>query len=521
MTDNKRHTIIIGAGHNGLVCAAYLAKAGKKVTVLEAAWQVGGAAITREFAPGFKVSGGAHLLYMLDENVRKELSLDSAGLSFSQENMKTTALAVDGNHLMIDGDSLRGGNISDQDRLAMKDYRRRMIRFAAVFNHLNNRIPARIGTRDFGDWISLAKTALKVRMLGKNDMREFLRIAGINIYDVLQEYFDDPLLKGALSMDGVLGTSLGPRSNNSVFCALHRLSGLQGMATPKGGMGAVSDTLAQIASKHGALIRTSATVSRILMDGARVAGVELEGGEQIAAHTVISNADPKTTFLGLLGARNLEAGFVRRLGSVRMRGTAAKLHLALDSAPVFNGLNQSRLGDRLLIAPDMEYVERAFNQSKYGEHSVQPVAEICIPSLNDPNLAPPGKHVLSAVVQYAPYELKAGWGENKAAFSDRIIEVLAAYLPGIHSQVLHKELLTPVDIESEFRIHGGHWHHGELAMDQFMMLRPVPRCAQYACPVDGLFLCGAGAHPGGGVMGSAGRNAANAVLGVKEVEGQS
>lgn len=520
MTDSKQHTVIIGAGHNGLVCAAYLAKAGNKVTVLEAAEQVGGAAVTREFAPGFKVSGGAHLLYMLDKNVRRELSLDSAGLSYSQENMKTTALAKDGNHLMIAGDSLQGGNIGDRDRLAMKEYRRRMVRFAAVFNHLNNRIPPRIGTRDFGDWISLAKTALKVRMLGKKDMREFLRIAGINIYDVLQESFDDPLLKGALSMDGVLGTNLGPRSNNSVFCALHRLSGLQGMATPRGGMGAVSTTLAKVAVNHGALIRTSVTVSRILMNGDHVAGVELQDGEQIAAQTVISNADPKTTFLGLLGARNLEAGFVRRLGNIRMRGNAAKLHLALDSAPVFNGLNQSHLGDRLLIAPDMEYVERAFNHSKYGEHSVEPVAEICIPSLNDPSLAPPGKHVLSAVVQYAPYQLKAGWPENKAAFTDRIIEVIADYAPGIRSQVLHKELLTPVDIESEFRIHGGHWHHGELAMDQFMMLRPVPHSAQYASPVNGLFLCGAGSHPGGGVMGSAGRNAANAVIGTKEVEGQ-
>jgi len=515
MTNNK-HTVIIGAGHNGLVCAAYLARAGKKVTVLEAAEQVGGAAITREFAPGFKVSAGAHLLFMLDKRVRKELSLDSAGLHFSQQNMKTTALATDGKHLQIAGEILQGENISDKDRLAMQEYWRLMRRFAGVINRLNNRVPPRLGTRDFSDWLGLAKTAMNIRLLGKQDMREFLRIAGINIYDVLQEFFENPLLKGALSMDGVLGANLGPRSNNSVFCALHRLSGLQGYTIAKGGMGALSNTLANVAGRQGAVIRTSANVSRILLDGDCVAGVELLDGEQIAASTVISSADPKTTFLGLLGARNLEAGFVRRVQNIRMRGNAAKLHLALDGVPEFKGLDQNQLGDRLLIAPDIEYVERAFNHSKYGEYSVKPVAEISIPSLFDDSLAPSGKHVLSAVVQYAPYQLKAGWSEGKAAFTDRVIDVLAVYAPAIRSQILHMELLTPVDIESEFRISGGHWHHGELAMDQFLMLRPVPHAAQYASPLNGLYLCGAGSHPGGGVMGSAGRNAARTVLGRKD-----
>jgi len=520
MTDRNNDIVIIGGGHNGLVCAAYLAKAGKKVTVLEAAAQVGGAAITREFAPGFSVSAGAHLLFMLDKNVRKELSLDTAGLTFSQQQMNTTALAEDGNHLLMAGYTLQGGNINDKDRLAMKEYRRFMSRFAGVINRLNNRIPPRVGTRNGSDWLSLAKMGLNIRLLGKKDMREFLRIAGINIYDVLQENFENPLLKGALSMDGVLGTNLGPRSNNSVFCALHRLSGLQGMAMPMGGMGTVSNALASVAGKQGALIRTSTTVSRILMDGDRVAGVELQDGERITAGTVISSADPKTTFLGLLGARNLEAGFVRRVQNIRMRGNTAKLHLALDGAPDFKGLNQNQLKDRLLLAPDIDYVERAFNHAKYGEYSVKPVAEITIPSLQDTSLAPPGKHVLSAVVQYAPYDLKTGWPESKAAFTDQLIDLLADYAPGIRSQLLHSELLTPVDIESEFRINGGHWHHGELAIDQFLMLRPVPHSAQYASPVDGLFLCGAGSHPGGGVMGSAGRNAANAVLAIKYPEGK-
>jgi phytoene dehydrogenase-like protein len=280
-------------------------------------------------------------------------------------------------------------------------------------------------------------------------------------------------------------------------------------------MGAVSEALAKAARKHGADIRTSASVSRILMDGDRVTGVELHDGEQIAAGTVISSADPKTTFLTLLGARNLEAGFVHKVKNIRMRGVAAKLDLALDGAPQFKGLNQDQLGDRLLIAPNMDYVEHAFNHSKYGEYSAKPVAEIILPSVYDDSLAPAGKHVLSAVVQYAPYRLKAGWAGQKEAFTEQVVDVLAAYAPRIRSQILHAELLTPVDIESEFRINGGHWHHGELALDQFLMLRPVPHAAQYASPVEGLFLCGAGSHPGGGVMGSAGRNAAHAVLGKK------
>lgn len=512
MTNSKNHTVIIGGGHNGLVCAAYLARAGKQVTVLEAADQVGGAAVTREFRPGFKVSAGAHLLYMLDKNVRKELSLDSNGLSFSQRQMKTTALAEDGNHLVISGDSLQGANISGTDQIAMKEYRRFMTRFAGIINRLHNRIPPRIGTKNRSDLFSLAKTALDIRLLGRDDMREFLRIAGINIYDILQENFDNPLLKGALSLDGVLGTNLGPRSNNSMFCALHRLSGLQGMAIPRGGMGAVSNALANVAKKHGAEIRTSTTVSRILMNGDHACGVELQDGEQISADTVVSSADPKTTFFGLLGACHMEAGFVRKINNIRIHGNTAKLHLALEGKPEFSGLNQNLLGERLLIAPDIEYVERAFNHTKYGEHSIKPVAEITIPSLHDDSLAAPGKHVLSAVVQYAPYQLKEGWSVAKAAFTEQVIDLLATYAPGIRTQILHTELLTPVDIEREFRITGGHWHHGELAIDQFLMLRPVPHCAQYASPVKGLYLCGAGSHPGGGVMGSAGRNAAKAVL---------
>jgi phytoene dehydrogenase-like protein len=519
MTDTNKQIVIIGAGHNGLVCAAYLAKAGKQVTVLEAADQVGGAAITREFAPRFKVSAAAHLLFMLEESIRKELGLESSGLSISQPEIHTTALAQDGDHLFIRGDKLKGAGVSSNDQSAMKEYLRFMTRFAGVINRMNNRVPPRVGTRNRDDLLTLFKTAMNIRGLGRDDMREFLRIAGINIYDVLQENFEHPLLKGALCMDGLLGANLGPRSNNSVFCTLHRLSGMQHLSMPKGGMGAVSDALGNAARNQGVNIRTSAAVSRILLDGDHVCGVELNDGEKITADTVISNADPKTTFLNLLGARHVEAGFAHRVQNIRMRGNTAKLHLALDGLPAFKNLDQQQMTNRLLIAPDMDYVDRAFNHSKYGEYSVKPVAEITIPSIHDASLAPQGKHVLSAVVQYAPHQLKAGWGEGKALFADLVIDTLEGYAPGIREQIIHSELLTPEDIEQQFRITGGHWHHGELALDQFLMLRPVPHAAQYSSPVDGLYLCGAGSHPGGGVMGSAGRNAARVVLAANKTKG--
>ena len=514
MTDSN-NVVIIGGGHNGLVCAAYLAKAGKKVTVLEAADQVGGAAATREFAPGFKASV-AHLLYLLDKDISKELGLEQHGLRIAKAGLTTIALAEDGNHITISAEGVDGGGLSSQDKAAYTEYRRFMSKFAGVIGGLHNKIPPRI-TYQRKDLIALGKTALTLRMMGRDDMREFLRIAGINIYDILKENFDNPLLKGALSLDAVLGTNSGPRSNNSVFTALHRMSGNTGkvagaVSIPAGGMGAVTEALAGAARKFGADIRTGSPVSEILMDGNVVVGVQLANGERITAATVVSNADAKTTILELLGARHVEAEFAQKISNIRVQGNAAKLHLALDGLPDFAGISQDQLGERLVIAPSVEYVERAFNHCKYGEYSSNPVAEITIPSIHDRSLAPQGKHVLSAIIQYAPRKLGMGWLAGKAAFLDGVMELFGRYAPGIREKVLTAELLTPEDIEHDFRISGGHWHHGEMSLDQFLMLRPVPKSAQYKTPVDGLYFCGAGCHPGGGVMGSAGKNAASVVL---------
>lgn len=510
MTEATTQTIVVGAGHNGLVCANALARAGHKVTVLEAANTVGGAAVTREFADGFKVSACAHLLYLLDDSIRKELDLGGHGLRMAAEDLATVSLDQGGQHVRIAGDRVEG--VSEADQAAFGEHQRLMRRFAGVIGDLHGRVPPRLGTSDRHDLQSLARLGWNIRRLGRKDMREFLRIAGINVYDVLQEQFDSELLKGALSLDGTLGSFLGTRSNNSVFCALHRMSGGNRYAIPAGGMGAVTAAMAAAAEAAGVEVRTGCRVKRLLLDFDRVNGVELDNGEQLMADRVISSADPKTTFLRLLGAQHLEAGFAHKVTHIRSTGYAAKLHLALDGLPAFSGLDPDLAGARLLIAPSLQYVEHAFNHAKYGECSEEPVMEITLPSVHDDSLAPAGQHVLSAIVQWAPYAPKDGWDELRNDFQDRLIDLLECYAPGIRKQVRQAELLTPADIEEQFGISGGHWHHGELSIDQSLMMRPAPGAAQYATPISGLWLCGAGCHPGGGVMGYAGRNAAQAIL---------
>jgi phytoene dehydrogenase-like protein len=510
-------TVVIGAGHNGLVCAAYLARAGRRVLVLEGSERVGGAAVTREFAPGFRVSAVAHLLQLLDPVVEQELQLARHGLSYAHAALATVALSPGAPPLSFLDAEILSGEVSAADRAALQSFVSRMRKFARFIARQHGRVPPRLGFRSWRDALPAAAVAFDMRRLGQRDMREFLRVATMNIYDVLEENFKNPLLKAALALDGVLGARLGPRSGNSVYNALYRgsgaVAGREGAsALPRGGMGAVSEALAAAARAAGAEIRCGSPVREFLVRQGRVAGVRTDDGAEIAAECVVSNADPKSTLLGLLGARHLEAEFARRVEHVRIGGTAAKLHLALAGVPGFRGVTPGQCGERLLIAPDLAYIERAFNPAKYGACSEQPVFEITVPTIHDSSLAPEGCHVLSAIVQYAPYDLRGGWPAGRESFLSTCMAVLEQYAPGIGALVQHAELLTPVDIEQQYRIAGGHWHHGELALDQFMMLRPVPGAAQYAMPVDGLYLCGAGCHPGGGVMGSAGRNAARVML---------
>ena len=508
MTD-KYDAIVVGGGHNGLVCSALLARSGKQVLLLEANDQVGGAAVTREFADGYSVSACAHLLYNLQPSVTKDLKLHPA---LASEDMITIALDDDGEHVRIKGDKVSGAREGDAE--SYKAFYKRMTRFADLLKTYFNKTPPRLGTKDFKDLLTLGQLGFDVRCLGKEEMQAFLRLIGMNIHDEVVERFGCPVLKGAISLDAVLGTHLGPRSPNTILTYLYRLAGDHGrIALPKGGMGSVSDELARAARDAGVTIRTGMPVKRIIVENGRVTGVETEGGERFDSLTVVSNADPKRTMLTLVGARHMETGFTRRIHHMRAHGNAAKLHLALDGLPDIPGMDKKEYGERIVIAPTEDYVERAFNPAKYGGSSAEPVLEITFPSFRDESLAPTGKHVLSAVVQYAPYERKGGWtDEARAEFESAAIRVLEKYMPDIAQRITVSELLTPADIEREFHITGGHWHHGELTLDQFLFTRPVYGAAQYRTPVDGLYLCGAGAHPGGGVSGAAGRNAARAIL---------
>ncbi len=501
--------IVIGAGHNGLVCATLLAKARKRVLVLEANEQVGGAAVTRDFAEGFSVSTCAHLLYQLQPAVSKELGIEPR---LAANDLATIALDTSGQHVRLAGDDVSG--VGGADRTSYREFRKRMTRFADLLNGHLNAAPPRLGTSDRKDIFKLAKLGFDIRRLGREEMQEFLRLIGMNIHDELDERFESDLLKGALALDAVLGTHLGPRSPNTLMTYLYRLAGNHGrLSVPEGGMGDLTGMLAQAARTAGATVRVAKPVRRIVVNNGRVTGVETEDGEFFESLTVISNADPKRTVLELVGARHVETGFAQRINRLRASGNAAKLHLALEGLPAIKGLEDADYGQRIVIAPDEHYVERAFNPAKYGEYSPEPVAEITFPSVHDPSLAPDGKHVLSATLQYTPYSLRSGWdGGARTAFLERVMKTLALYMPDLEGQIVARELLTPVDIEREFHITGGHWHHVELSLDQFMFVRPVSGAAQYAMPLDGLYLCGAGTHPGGGVSGAPGRNAARTIL---------
>ncbi len=515
--DKSYDVIVVGGGHNGLICATYLAKSGRKVLVVEANQAVGGASATSEFSDQFSVSSCAHWLFQLNPDVASDMGLNKQGLEFAARDLNTIALAEDGNHLIIDGDKLEGAGISDEDRSAFVDFNKQILKFSKLLSGAFNRRAPKLVEGNLTDRITLAKLGLGMKMLGKADMSDLMRLALINIYDVMEENFDNDLLKAAISLDSLLGSHMGPRSPNTVYGYLYRrmgdIYGFNGPAVVKGGMGAVGEAMAKAARASGVDIKVGTAVSKINIDIDQVTGVTLSGGQVVNAGLVVSNADPKTTFNKLVGLTNIETGIARRVKTVRMKGDAAKLHVALDSLPNFTGLSEEQMGQRLLIAPTMNYIEKAFNHSKYGEYSAAPAMDISIPTIHDTSLAPDGKHVMSVIVQFAPYELEGGWNdENKEAFKQLVIDRIADYAPDLKDKIVASELLTPADLEERFHIHGGHWHHGEISLDQIPTLRPFPGASQYGTSVDRLFLCGSGTHPGGGVMGLAGHNAAKEII---------
>ncbi len=511
--------IVVGGGHNGLAAAALLGQAGRRVLLLEASDTVGGAARTVALAPGFRVPEIAHLANRLHPDIVRKLDLERHGLAFAATNLSTTSLSAEGRPLTLAGafGERLEGDIADSERAAWAALRGKLLRFAGVLAPFLAQVPPRLKNGGVADMMTLGKLGLGIRRLGRDDMREFLRMVLMNIADVLDEEVGDDRLRAAVAFDAVLGTSLGPRSPNSLMTLFYRLAGQANgvqaaTAQPRGGMGAIVAALSAAAKAAGVTIRTDAAVASILVEDDRAAGVVLASGEEIRAPVVASAMNPAVTLLSLVGARHLDTGLVRRLSHVRSKGTVAKLNLALDGPPPFAGLGPEGLAGRLLTAPSLQAIETAFDAAKYGRFSDQPALEITVPSATDPALAPAGQHVVSINAIYAPFRLKPDSEAGRDGFEARILAVLERHAPGIGNRIVGKDFLTPADIERRHRIPGGHWHHGELSIDQMFMLRPVLGLAQYATPVAGLYLCGAGSHPGGGVSGAPALNAVSRIL---------
>jgi phytoene dehydrogenase-like protein len=471
-------------------------------------------AAERVLAGDYRIPGLAHAAYPASDRLVKELDLDKAGYQPGPE-LKTTALHLDGLHLRIDGDRVSGDGLPGEDATAWPEFRAQYLEFAATLKPLFENRPPRLKNMDFADKKTLAKLGWKLRFgLGRETMYEFLRVAGINIYDVLNEAFDDDRLKGAVALDAVLGSAMGPRTPGTVLTWLERLHGELGggLCALANGNAGLLPSLERAARNAGAEIRVNARVEEILVETGVAGGVRLVDGETISSKLVVSNVDPRVTFGSLVGAPRLDAMFANRVQQIRGAGVVAKLHLALSGTPAFSGLDEAALDDRLVVAPSMRAIEQAFNSSKYGEYSSEPVLEITVPSRHDSSLAPAVHHVMSVNVAFVPYQLDGGWDGQKEALADKLVEQISRYCPGLGDLIVARELLTPADIEKEYGVLQGHWHHGELTLHQSFMMRPLHGAAQYDTPVDGLYLCGAGCHPGGGITALPGRNAAKRIL---------
>ncbi len=515
--------IIVGGGHNGLVCAAYLAKAGRRVLVLERRERVGGAAMSEEIFPGFRFSVFSYVVSLLRPEIIRDLELPKHGLHILPLESTLTPLP--------NGDHLAQWSDHDQNRAALARHSLRDAEaydeFGLLLHQMARAIKPLLGVAppdpaSFapGELLDLARFARHFRNLGARQFNALWKLLTMSAADYLDEWFESEALKGTKSASGIIGTLLGPRSPGTAYVLLHHYMGeLDGVfrawGLARGGNGSVSAAIAASAQAAGAQIRTQAAVERILVSGESVKGVVLESGEEIAGNLVISGADPRRTFLGLVGEKHLPDDFAAAIRRFKFRGSSAKVNLALGELPNFTCMpgDGPHLRGAVSISPSVEYIERAYDDAKYGEISRRPYMDIVIPTMMDPSMAPPGKHVMSIFVQYAPYHLNGGWTDaRREALGDTVIDTLSEYAPNLKSAILHRQVVTPADIERVVGLSEGNIFQGELSLQQMFFLRPAPAWARYRTPVRGLYQCGAGTHPGGGVMGASGRNAALMVL---------
>ena len=510
--------VIVGGGHNGLVAATYLAKARRRVLVLERRPFVGGAAVTEDLAPGFRVPTGADDVGLLRPEVVDDLNLTARGLRFLPLDPEVTAV---GDHAAIriwrDAWRTQADLMakSPRDAEAYPRFAELMTAFATALDPLVTMTPPNVAEPSLGEQMSLLRRALAVRRLGKATMQQMLRVPPMPVRDFLNEWFETELLKASLAVDALVGTFQGPFSPGTAFGLIPRFSPAvrgRGWCFVKGGMGGLANALASAARDAGVTIRTEAEVRRITSRNGRVTGVDLANGERIEAPTVASNADPKRTFLHLVDPEELSPEFLVQVRNFQTTGVVAKVNFALDHLPKFPVVGDG-MPAHFRISPSLEYLERAYDDAKYGHASRAPFLEAFVPSILDPELAPSGKHVLSCLVQYAPYDLASGnWDKEREKLGDQVAGLLEEHMPGFEKSVLARQVLTPRDLEDRFGLTGGHIYHGEMTLDQMLVLRPVPGWAQYRTPIEGLYLCGSGAHPGGGISGAPGYNAARQIL---------
>ncbi len=524
MTTNKIYdAIVIGAGHNGLTHAAYLSRAGKKVLVLERRHVIGGATVTEEIYSGFKYSVCSYVVSLLRPEVIRELDLTRYDLEIIPLDCAFTPMP-DGNYLARWGDRAKTRRElmrhSALDAEAYEQFGKLMHHMALAVKPLLRMPPPNPLSFNPRELLRLASLTRRFRSLGEKLFYDLMKLMTMSSADFLNEWFETEVLKATMSASGIIGTFLGPRSPGTAYVLLHHYMGeldgsFRAWGFPRGGMGSVSRAIAAAAQQHGAEIRTKAAVERVLITDGRARGAVLADGEEIRSQVVISSVDPKRTFLQLVGPDHLDPEFARQINRFKLRGSSGKINLALDALPNFTSLpgEGPHLQGAISISPSIDYLERAYDDAKYGSFSRRPYLDIIIPSTIDPSMAPPGKHVMSIFVQYAPYHLKEGnWEERREAFADTVIDTLAEYAPNLKDIILHRQVLTPWDLEQEFGLTEGNIFHGELTLDQLFFLRPLPGWARYRTPIKNLYLCGAGTHPGGGVMGASGRLAALEIL---------
>ena len=521
---NQYDAIVIGGGHNGLTHAAYLARAGKKVVVLERRHIVGGAAVTEEVFPGFKFSVCSYVVSLLRPEIIRDLDLPRHGLEI---------LPLDGTFTpMLNGDYLWRVNdhgksrreIARHSKLDAEAYEefgkamQAMCRFVKPILSMVPPDPTSLNPRDLMKLLFLGKRFQALDGQAKYDQVQLMTMSAI---DFLDQWFETDVLKATMSASGIIGTFLGVRSPGTAYVLLHHYMGeidgaFRAWGFARGGTGAISNAIADAARELGVEIRCKAGISKILVKNGKANGVVLSNGDEIYANVISSSVDPRLTFTKFLEASELPSDFLEDVNRYKFRGSSGKVNLALDALPNFKALPGDGLHLRgaISISPSVEYMERAYDDAKYGNFSRRPYIDCVIPSLTDPSLAPPGKHVMSCFVQYAPYKLAPGlhWDTEKEKFGDTVINTIAEHAPNIKDIILHRQIVTPLDLEREFGLSEGNIFQGELSLEQLFFLRPVPGWAQFRTPIKGLYICGSAAHPGGGIMGAPGRLAAVEVL---------